>query len=46
MPVMPAQAGIQKFQAQASGESAWIPAVAGMTPPQSTLINAKLKAHG
>ncbi len=30
--VMPAQAGIQGPQAQASGESPWIPASAGMTP--------------
>ena len=30
--VMPAQAGIQESQAQASGESPWIPASAGMTP--------------
>jgi class 3 adenylate cyclase len=39
IPVMPAQAGIQRLQAQASGESAWIPAFAGMTPPQPTLHN-------
>jgi len=30
---MPAQAGIQGPQAQASGESSWIPAFAGMTSP-------------
>ena len=34
---MPAQAGIQEAQAQAAGESPWIPAFAGMTSPPSPL---------
>ncbi len=29
---MPAQAGIQEFQAETSSYSPWIPAFAGMTP--------------
>ena len=33
MTVMPAQAGIQRDQVQASIEFAWIPAFAGMTLP-------------
>ena len=37
--VMPAKAGIQEAQAQASGESPWIPASAGMTPLPSTPQN-------
>jgi len=39
IPVMPAQAGIQRFHAQAAGQRAWIPAFAGMTLPPSTPQN-------
>jgi hypothetical protein len=44
IPVMPAQAGIQRFLAQASGECAWIPAFEGMTPPQSLPQNHRNEA--
>jgi DNA-binding winged helix-turn-helix (wHTH) protein len=37
--VMPAQAGIQELQAEASGRPLWIPASAGMTQPSATSQN-------